>query len=258
MNRPVVMVTGSNRNTGLGIIRFFAQNGWDVVAACRNQENAEKTVRLLNIESPDAEAIGVWFSQEKPEEIKEAFERVKEHFGKLDALICNATTTGRQTFLEITPDEMSEIMNTNVNGYLFCAQEAAKMMIPQHKGSIVMISSVQSKGAVPRMIAYAASKAAINSISRSIAIETAKYGIRCNVILAGAIHVDKWDTFSPELLAAKRKNWPLERESTPEEIAEACMFLASDRSATVTGTELAVDSGLLPCLLPYNKNWEEA
>lgn len=74
MNRPVVMVTGSNRNTGLGIIRFFAQNGWDVVAACRNQENAEKTVRLLNTESPDAEAIGVWFSQEKPEEIKEAGE----------------------------------------------------------------------------------------------------------------------------------------------------------------------------------------
>lgn len=75
-----------------------------------------------------------------------------------------------------------------------------------------MISSVQSKGAVPRMMAYAASKAAINSVSRSIAIETAKYGVRCNVLIAGAIRVDKWEDFSDEEVARKRANWPLERE----------------------------------------------
>lgn len=256
MSRPIVMVTGSNRNTGLGIIRHFAKNGYDVIAACRSEENAEKTVRVLKTEFPEVQVYGVWFDQDKPDEIHAAFQKVKEHFGCLDALICNATTTGRQTFLEITPDEMNEIMQTNVNGYLFCAQEAVRLMIPQHKGNIVMISSVQSKGAVPHMMAYAASKAAINSISKSIAMETARYGIRCNVVLAGAIHVDKWESFTEEELAQKRRNWPLERESTPEEIAEACLYLASDRSATVSGIELPVDSGLLMCLLPYNKEWK--
>lgn len=257
MSRHVVMVTGSNRNTGLGIIRAFGRAGYDLVTACRTQENAEKTEKRLREEFPQAEVLGVWFDQGHPEQFPAAFAKVKERFGRLDALVCNATITGRQTFLEIKPEEMTEILTTNVNGYLFCAQEAAKLMIPQRKGSIIMISSVQSKGAVPRMMAYAASKAAINSVSRSIAIETAKYGVRCNVLIAGAIRVDKWEDFSDEEVARKRANWPLERESTPEEIAQAALFLAGDQSATITGTELTVDSGVTMCLLPYNKHWEE-
>ena len=257
MDRPVAMVTGSNRNTGLGLIRAFGWAGYDLVAACRTPENAAKTENLLKAEFPEARVKGVWFDQGKPDEIFRVFGEIAEQFDRLDVLVCNATVTGRQTFLEITPGEMTEIMNKNVGGYLFCAQAAAKMMISRRKGSIIMMSSVQSMGAVPRMMAYAASKAAINSLSRSIAIEVAKYGIRCNAILAGAIRVDKWASFTDEEIARKRKNWPLERESTPEEIAQAVLYLADDRSATVTGTELTVDSGVSMCLLPYDKHWEE-
>ena len=257
MDRPVVMVTGSNRNTGLGIIKVFAAAGYDLIAACRTEENARKTEAALRAEFPESRVLGVAFDQRHPEEIPPAFARVREHFSHLDALVCNATRISqRESFMELTPEGLNEMLLTNVTGYAFTAQEAAKMMIPRHKGSIVMISSVQSHGAVPRMLAYAASKAAINSVSRSIALELARDGIRCNTLIAGAIRVDRLDGLSDEEMARKRANWPSGRESTPEEIGSACLFLCGDQAATITGAELNVDSGVEISLLPYNKNWK--
>lgn len=257
MEHPIVMVTGSNRNTGLGIAKVFAAAGYDVVAAARSEENAAKTVENLSKEFPDVKFYGCVFDQRYPEQVKAGFEKLKTQIDHLDALVCNATMiSGRETVMELPPEQMNEMLMTNVTGYLCVSQEAAKMMIPRHKGSIVMISSIQSKGAVPRMSAYAASKAAINSLSGAFALELARDGIRCNTVIAGAIWVDRWEKFTPEELAWKRGNWPLERESTAEEIGQACLFLASDASATVTGAELNVDSGIGISLLPYNKNWK--
>ncbi len=257
MERPVVMVTGSNRNTGLGIIKVFAAAGYDVIAACRSEENARQTELALREQFPESRVLGVAFNQRYPEQITAGFAKVRQHFSRLDALVCNATKIStRDSFMELTPESLNEMLLTNVSGYAFTAQEAAKMMIPQHKGSIVMISSVQSHGAVPRMMAYAASKAAINSVSRGIALELARDGIRCNTLIAGAIRVDRLETLSPDELAAKRKNWPTGREATPEEIGNACLFLCSDQAASITGSELNVDSGVEICLLPYNKDWK--
>ena len=257
MERPIVMVTGSNRNTGLGIVRYLAGHGFDVVCSARNRKNADDTVNLLRNEYPDARVWGAVFDQSDPTQIHDAFQELSVKIPHLDGLVCNATITGRQKFIDIRPEEMSSILLTNVNGYLFCAQEAAKLMIPRKKGSIVMISSVQSKGAVPHMMAYAASKAAINSISRSIALEMAQHHIRCNALIAGAIRVDSWNELTDEQIARKRANWPLGKEALPEDIAQSIRFLLSDESSLITGTELTVDSGLSMSLLPYNAKWEE-
>ena len=123
-------------------------------------------------------------------------------------------------------------------------------------GSIVLIGSVHSRGAFPNRIPYAISKGGIEVLNRNAAFELGKYGIRVNCLIAGAIVNDKFIQQTEEEKDARRLNWPLGRESYPEDIAKGVCFLASDEARTITGTSLVIDSGVSACLLKYEKEWE--
>ena len=150
-------------------------------------------------------------------------------------------------------EDYYRITDVNIKGTFFCCKYAAELMKRQVGGSIVTIGSVQAKGAVRGRGVYSMTKAALSSLVKNMAYELGEYGIRANNVVAGAIHSERWDALSDEELARRRARYPVGRESTEQEIANAVFYLGTDLSATVTGIDLTVDSGLSVCVLPYSK-----
>lgn len=162
-----------------------------------------------------------------------------------------------KSILNTSEEAFDSIVNANLKGYFFGTQAAAKLMIETgSRGSIVLIGSVHSRGAHPNRIPYAISKGGIEVMARNCAYELGKYGIRVNCLVAGAIVNEKFLEQSEEEKEKRRANWPLGKESYPEDIAKSVYFLASDEAATITGTSLVVDSGVSACLLQYQRDWE--
>lgn len=187
------------------------------------------------------------------ESINYTFYQIKQDFGQLRALVANAANLGVGfDLLNTNVEDFDAIVNANLKGAFFCCREAAKLMM-ESGGSIVTMGSVQGTGAVPGRTVYGMTKAALAQLVRSMAYELGQYGIRANNIVAGAIHSDRWDSLSQEEIAHRRSRYPAGRESSEEEIANAVWFLCSEQAATITGTDLTVDSGLSACLLPYQK-----
>lgn len=255
-DHPVVLITGATRNTGYATAEKFAAEGYHVCITSRDEKAAESAAQEISAQFPDIRAVGFKMITKNPEQIKSVFNRVDEQFGRLDVLVANATDPGyKQSILSTSEQDFDHVMSSNAKGYFFCVQAAAHIMIRQKSGSIVLIGSVHGVRPLPNRIVYGASKAAIASICRSTAYELGPYGIRCNLIVAGAIYNNRWDPLTQEEIEARRKNWPLGKESQPEDIAKAVYFLASDQSPTITGCELAVDSGVSVCLLQYDRDW---
>lgn len=247
-----VFITGATQNTGLAIARYFAIKGYQIAISSRTIETAEETAAELS-KAYGIKAKGYTLSLIDVGEIKAVFQDVRETFGGLDVFVGNAANLGvGQDILAATEEEFDSVMDVNIKGNYFCCQQAALLMKEKRKGSIVLIGSVHYKGAVRGRGLYATSKGALATMVRSLAYELAEYGIRVNQVVAGAIRTDRWDYLTEEEMGARRANWPLGIESTGEDIAKGVYYLASDDSATVTGTDLTIDSGLLTCLLKYD------
>jgi len=254
----VVMITGAVRNTGYAAAERFAKEGWNVVITSRSDESAKEGALRLQRAYPHVKVLGMGMHQSNVKEIRSAFVHLKEAMGRLDAFIPNAADLAvGYDVLNTTEEQWNEVMNTNISGTFFCCQEAAKLMIENGGGAITMVSSVHANQSVPGRVAYSASKAAINAIARCMAIELGNRGVRVNSLLAGAIWTQRWANQSKEVTQRRRNQYPVGKESSPEDIANALYFLCSDQSKTVTGTEMTVDSGISICLLPYNKYWNE-
>ena len=252
--KKVAFVTGAVRNTGIAIARRFAREGWDVVISSRDANFAIATALQLKTEYPESDFLGVAMDPGKVADIRVAFSRIKERFSRLDAFVSNAAHLGvGLSVLNTREEDWNAVMNANARGSFFGAQEATCLM--KDGGSIVFISSVHAIKSIPGRICYTASKACIGGMMRSMAVELGCMGIRVNSILAGAIRSERWDSLTDEEIAARRARWPSGKESTPEEIAAAVYFLCGEESKTITGIEMPVDSGILACLLAYNKDW---
>lgn len=249
----VAMITGATKNTGLAIARRLAREGWNVVITSRDTEAARTAAMALAKEFPVA-VRGYGMQLDNVESIKYVFYQVNQDFGQLNAFVANSANLGIGFDLLNTEEaDYDAIVSTNIKGTFFCCQEAAKLMMASGGGSIITMGSVQGTGAVPGRALYGMTKAALSHLARSMAYELGQYGIRANNIVAGAIHSDRWDSLSAEEISLRRSRYPAGRESTEEEIAAAVAFLASEQAATITGTDLTVDSGISACLLPYQK-----
>ncbi len=247
-----VFITGATRNTGLAIARRFAREGWNVAVSSRDQAAAQATAEALAAEF-SVTARGYAMDYDRVASIQQTFHRVEQDFGCLDAFVANSAHLGVGFGLcNTTEAEFDAIVDVNIKGTFFCCQEAARLM-RKFGGAIVTIGSVQGTGAVDGRTVYGMSKAALSMLVRYMAYELGGYGIRANNVVAGAVHSNRWDVLSPEEIAQRRSRYPAGRESTEEEIANTVWFLCSEQSATITGTDLTVDSGLSVCLLPYQK-----
>lgn len=249
MNK-VALITGATKNSGLAIARRFAAEGYAVCVTSRREADAVATAAGI-AEAYRVPAKGYGLDMESVEDIRRVFADVEKTFHRLDVFVGNSANLGMGAMvLDMTPEQFDGVMNVNIRGNFFCCQKAARLM-QNRGGAIVLIGSVHYKGAVHGRAPYAISKGAIASMVHNLAFELAEYGIRVNQVIPGAIRTDRWEGISQEEQARRRSNWPLGMESTPEDIANAVYFLASEEARTITGTELAVDSGVLTCLLKY-------
>jgi 3-oxoacyl-[acyl-carrier protein] reductase len=247
---PVVLVTGAVRNTGLAIAEAYAAAGATVVLNGRQPADVAREAGRLRRQygATVLEAPADIASQEQ---VDAMFAMIARTCGRLDVLVNNAIIQGVGYSLADTPRALlEEVFQVNVFGTYACSQAAARLMLAQRGGNIVNIGSNTGERAIRDRTAYCASKAAIDGLTRAMALELAPHGIRVNCVVAGYIHTPRWDGITDEQARRRRANIPLGAEATGRDIAEAVLFLASGAASKITGTRLVVDGGALAQLTP--------
>ncbi len=245
LSNKVALVTASTRGIGFEIVKAFAKEGAKVYMAARNMERAQEKVKLLSSEGLSVRAV--FNDAEDPKTFISAIEEVVSEEGKLNVLVNNFGTSDPRVdidFMNTSADVFLKTVETNLRSVFISSQSAAKHMVKNGGGSIINISSIG--GSVPDIsqTAYGTSKAAINYLTKLIALQGAKYNIRANAVLPGmtateAVREKLTDEFK-ELFV---RHIPLGRMGTPEEIAKAAVYFASDESAYTTGQILSVSGG---------------
>ncbi len=238
----VAIVTGGSRGLGKAIATGLAEQGAKIVIADLLEEESKKTADEI---AKISEAIAVKTDVSKKVDVDALIQATIKKFGKIDILVNNAGIFRATPIETMAEEEWEKIFHVNVNGYLLCALAASKEMIKQKEGSIINIASVAGMKAFATASAYNASKAAIISLTQSLATELAKYNIRVNAICPGVFATDMTKGF----LADKSFNEmiknqvPLGRAAQPEELKGIAVLLASDASSYITGTTIVVDGG---------------
>lgn len=249
----VAVITGGGQGIGRVIALTLAGAGADVVLASRSREALEATG--AEIEALGRKALVVPTDIRREESVQLLAEQALAHFGHVDILVNNAGITGPTAMLwEVTPAEWEETFAVNVTGPYLCCRAFLPSMIEQRAGSIIFISSMTGKRPLVGRSTYAAGKLALVGLARTLAWETGPYGIRVNVISPGAVEGERVERVIREqarvegisLEESRRHftgNSPLGRMVPPQNIAEAVLFLASDKAASVTGEDLNVSAG---------------
>ncbi len=240
----VVLVTGSSQNTGLGIAKRFLQEGAFVFINGPSSEETQKGVAALE-SSGLGNFLAISADISSQVEVNAMFEKILETKGRLDILINNACDQGiGLRFDQLSPEDFSKVLNVNLLGTFQVSLMAVKMMLSQkEKGVIVNMGSNVSQRAIHHRTAYVSSKGGIEALSRSMAIDLAPQGIRVNCVAPGYIRTNRWDVLPEDTIQRRRDNIPAGREATIEDITEAVIFFASERSRNIYGERLVVDGG---------------
>jgi len=224
-------VTGGNRGIGLAIARALAAAGHRVTVTHRSGE-------------PPAGLAGLICDVTDAASIAAAFTRVEAEQGPVEILVANAGITDDTLLLRMTEEQFSRVLDTNLTGAYRVAKRAAKSMLRARWGRMVFISSVVALSGAPGQVNYAASKAGLIGVARSIARELGSRSITANVVAPGYVDTE----MTAEVSQARReeilRSIPLRRQATPEEVAAVVTFLASDAAGYITGAVLPVDGGL--------------
>ena len=249
MNRfkdKVVLVTGGNRNTGLWIVKKFADEGAKVFMCGSSEASTAKGVEALvtmGVKGVIAQACDVG----NKAQVEALMDLIEKEAGRLDILVNNAADQGLGLgpILEMDPDAILKVMGTNVRGGFQVTQAAAKRFFVKQgsHGSVVFLSSNTATRAIRGRAAYCASKGAINSLVRALALDLAPFGIRVNCCAPGYIYTERWDVLDPKIAARRRANCPLGREAKGADIANVVAFLASEESGNMTGEIVTCDAG---------------
>lgn len=237
------MVTGAGRGIGRAIALRLAAAGADVVVNYfLNREAAEKTA--AEIRAHGVRASLVQADMKDPGQIRMLFEEVRSQFGGLDILVSNAASGVFRPVQELTAKHWDWMMNTHPRAFLLCTQAAAELMLGR-KGRIVAVSSIGSQRAIPNYAGMGASKGALEALTRYLAVEYAPLGIAVNCVSGGAVSTDSWQQLAEveSLIEAIRRKTPAGRIVSPEDIAEAVLFLCSPQAEMIRGQVLVVDGG---------------
>ena len=237
----VVLITASTRGIGLSCVKACARDGAKVYMAARNLERAQEIANTLN------DVKCVYNDATKPETFTSMVEDVVKDAGRIDVVVNNFGTSNPGKDLDFTntdPQIFLDTVNLNLRSVFMASQAAAKHMAVQGGGSIINISSVGSIVPDISQVAYGTSKAAINYLTKLIAVHEAKNNIRCNAVLPGMTATEAVEKhLSEEFRSLFLRHIPLGRMGLPKEIADAVVYLASDESAYTTGQILTVSGG---------------
>jgi NAD(P)-dependent dehydrogenase (short-subunit alcohol dehydrogenase family) len=244
MNEHVVLITGALTGIGRATALAFADQGDRIVIAGRHQDAGEAVVSELRAKNAEAEFLSADVRHE--EDVLTLVDRTVARFGRLDVAVNAAGTEGKPGPLtEQTPESYAATFDTNVLGTLLSMKHELRVMKAQGKGSIVNISSTNGHQGAARAPIYAASKHAVEGLTRSAALEAAGAGVRVNAVAPGPIQTGLLDRFTgtEENKAALASGVPLGRIGTPDEIARMIVFLGSDAASFLTGQIVTVDGG---------------
>lgn len=239
----VAMVTGGSRGIGRHLAIFLAKRGVSVAVGSRNLEECEKVVREILAKGEEARAFFLDVSD--PKSISRMVQGVLAWKGRVDILINNAGTNVRKPALDFSEEEWDLIMDTNLKGAFFCAQEVARAMIRGGGGKILNVSSAAGGMPVPWLAPYSISKAGLNQMTRILALEWARYNIRVNAIAPSYIETPltrEW-LKDPKRYEMLTKRSPMRRLGTLSDLEGAVLLLVSDASAFITGQVIFIDGG---------------
>jgi len=243
----VAMVTGSTRGLGEVEAMALAKAGADV-AVCGRVESDLKRVSGA-IKDLGRDSSGFFLEITSKESIHEGVGKILEHFGKVDILVNNAGTNYRVPILEYPDEEWDRIINTNLKSYYLVAQAVVPQMIERGYGKIINISSIAGQIAVPVLFAYACSKGGVNQMTRMMAYEWAKEGVRANAIAPTYFETEMVQQIAndPERMAYIHGRTPMGRWGKLPELEGIVIFLASSASDFITGQVICIDGGWTAC-----------
>ncbi len=233
----IAVVTGSSRGIGRAIAEKLVREGCKVVINYnKDKKGAEETQKIIGKNS----SFIVRADVSKVDECKKLVSETVKKFGKIDILVNNAGILLPKPFEEVSEKDWDEVMGTNLKGPFFLSQYATKHM---QNGSIINISSIRAFRSIKNRVAYAASKAGLVGMTKSLAIEVAGRNIRVNAVLPGVAETDATKVFSRETFRKFEEQTLLKRLAKPEEIANVVAFLASDESSFINAGTIVVDGG---------------
>jgi len=241
----VALVTGSSRGIGWAIAQGLAEAGARVMLHGRDVE------ALLSRAAELPSAAGTLaFDVTDAAAVRDAFARIAAEYGRLDILVNSAGIIPRKPILETTDEDWQAVIDANLTAYFRLAREAARLMVPERRGRIIMVSSIMGLLARPTIPGYVTAKAGLHGMTRALAVELAPHGVLVNALAPGFVPTDATATLHAD---PRFNEWitgraPLGRWCDPAELAGPAVFLASDAASYVTGHVLVVDGGLTAAL----------
>jgi NAD(P)-dependent dehydrogenase (short-subunit alcohol dehydrogenase family) len=246
----VALVTGGASGIGFAVARQLAELGASIVIADMNIDGAEAAAKKLG----DVEVIAIKVDVSDSGSVTRMVDEVVSHFGKLDILIHSAGVGIEKNFLDTTEEEWRRLIDIDLSGTFYCAQAAARQMVHNQFGRIVLLSSTAGLRGGTGRAAYGAAKGGVIALMKVMAVELAPLGITVNALAPGAIETElvaKMHSYETRMVY--RAGIPLDRYGTPDETAFTGVFLASEQAAYVTGQTLGVDGGFLAAGIMHRK-----
>lgn len=239
----IALITGGGRGIGKAIALAFAREGADVVIADVNKDSLEATSR--EIEELGRKSLGLEMDVTSYSKVEEAVNKILDKFGKVDILVNNAGITKDNLLLRMNEADWDAVLNVNLKGTFNCTRALSKPMIKQRKGRIINIASIIGIIGNPGQANYSASKAGIIALTKTSAKELASRNINVNAVAPGFIQTEMTDKLPDSLKQKMKEVIPLDRFGSPEDVAAACIFLASEDSNYITGQTVVVDGGMV-------------
>ena len=238
------IITGASRGIGKGIAKEFAINGVNVAFTfSKSEEVAKEFEKELN--RLGVKAVAYQSDAANYDDSIDLVEKINADFDSIDILVNNAGITRDNLLMRMQEEDFNQVIKVNLNSVFNMTKAVQKTMLKQRSGSIINMSSVVGVKGNAGQSNYAASKAGIIGFSKSIALELGSRNIRCNVIAPGFIETEMTKKLDEKIIENWRNSIPLKRGGTPLDVANACVWLASDMSSYVTGQVLNIDGGLL-------------
>ena len=244
LENKTAIITGATRGIGKGIAEVFAQQGANVAFTYSSSVDAAIALEK-ELSSYGVKAKGYQSNAANFDAAQELAKNVLEEFGSIDILVNNAGITKDNLLMRISEEDFDKVIEINLKSVFNLTKAVIRPMMKQRKGSIINMSSVVGIKGNAGQTNYAASKAGILGFTKSVALELGSRNIRCNAIAPGFIETEMTASLPEEKVEEWRNAIPLKRGGSPEDIANACVFLASDMSGYITGQTLNVDGGML-------------
>lgn len=240
------VITGASGGIGSAAALAFAQDGYNVALQYNKNRDrafalAEKIEKAFNVR-----ALPVQADVSSSQAVGRMFDEIEKFFGRTDVLVNNAGIAQQRLFTDITDEEWKKMLGTNLDGVFYCSREVLKrFMIKTHSGVILNISSMWGQVGASCEVHYSAAKAGVIGLTKALAKEVGLSGIRVNCIAPGVVMTDMMKSFDEQTINELREETPLNTLGTPEDIAQAAVFLCSDKAKFITGQVLGINGGFV-------------